>query len=72
MQDGYTSKCLSLNPKRNLGRLSLGLMLSTLGLKLAVLEDKEALARVRPRLEPRKHNGAHRRPAGGQQATPVR
>jgi hypothetical protein len=67
MQSGYTSKCLAIRPRRTLGRLSLGLVLSTLGLKLAVLEDKEQLARMRPRLERRKKNGIHRRPAGQQQ-----
>ena len=75
LQSGYTSKVLSLRPKRTLGRLSLGLMLSTLGLRLIVVEDKEQLARVRGRLEPRKKNGLHRRPGpvnGGQQQSVVR
>jgi hypothetical protein len=69
LQDGYSGKLLSLNPKRTLGRLSLGLMLGALGLRLIVVEDREALKRVKGRLEPRKRNGLHRqlRPAGGQQ-----
>ena len=75
LQSGYTGKVLSLRPKRQLGRLSLGLMLSTLGLRLIVVEDKEQLRRVQSRLAPRKHNGKHRQPiepAGGQPQQPVR
>jgi hypothetical protein len=74
LQSGYTSKCLTLGLKRKtLGRLSLGVLLQALGLQLVVVEDPEALARVRPRLEPRRKNGMHRRPAGGeQQSSPVR
>jgi len=69
LQSGYTGKLLAISPSRNLGRLSLGCLLSTLGLRLVVVEDPEALARVRPRLERRKHNGKHRQlgPAGQQQ-----
>jgi len=63
LPSGYCGKVLGLKRNRTLGRLSLGLVLQSLGLRLAVLEDPEALARVKPRLEPRKHNGAHRRPA---------
>jgi hypothetical protein len=69
LQSGYSGKLLSLHPKRTLGRLSLGLLLATLGVQLVMVEDREALKRVKGRLEPRKHNGAHRRsPAvnGGQ------
>jgi hypothetical protein len=68
LQDGYTGKVLGLHPSRNLGKLSLPLLLNTLGLKLAVLEDRQQLARLRPRLQPRKKNGPgrHIEPAGGQ------
>ena len=66
LQSGYTGKVLSLRPKRQLGRLSLGLMLSTLGVQLVMVEDPEQLARMRPRLVKRKKNGPgrHIEPAG--------
>ena len=74
LQEGYTGKVLAISPSRALGRMSLGALLGALGLKLAVLEDREALARVRPRLVKRRHNGKHRElgPVGGQQHSVVR
>jgi hypothetical protein len=50
----YTSKLLAMRPGRSLGKLSLGLILGTLGLKLAVLEDEEALSKVRGRFTKRR------------------
>jgi hypothetical protein len=46
----YTSKLLSENNRTSLGRISLGPLLGTLGLKLAVVPDADALARIRHRL----------------------
>src|SRR5258705_9916877 len=45
---GYVSKLLCDPPIRHFGRVSLGCFLGAVGLKLAVLEDAEALARIRP------------------------
>jgi hypothetical protein len=59
LASGYVGKVLGLNGKKQLGRVSLGVVLSALGLKLAVLEDPEALERVRPRLT-RRHGGPRR------------
>jgi hypothetical protein len=47
---GYAGKLLSPRPIKHLSYLSLGLMLGALGLKLLVVEDSEALARVQRRL----------------------
>jgi hypothetical protein len=53
----YTSKLLSRNYKTSLGQTSLGPILGALGLKLAVLPDDEALAKVIDRLPPRGTKG---------------
>ena len=47
LQSGYSGKRLVPVPVRSLGRISLSPLLQTLGLRIAVLEDREALARVR-------------------------
>lgn len=47
---GYCSKLLSPNRTKKLGALSMQLLLGALGVKLAVLEDAEQLARIRPKL----------------------
>jgi hypothetical protein len=60
LQSGYISKLLSPRPSKRLGQLSLGLILQTLGLKLVLVEDKEAMARVRSRLTPRYRAGSPR------------
>jgi hypothetical protein len=60
LPSGYCGKVLGLHPNRTLGRLSLPLLLSTLGLKLAVLSDDEQLAKMRSRLTPRRNNGPRR------------
>jgi hypothetical protein len=49
----YTSKLLSRNYKTSLGQTSTGPILGALGLKLAVLPDDEALAKIRHRLPAR-------------------
>jgi hypothetical protein len=48
---------LSPIPYRTVGLLSLGPLLGALGLKLAVLPDDEALAKVRDRLPTRGNSG---------------
>jgi hypothetical protein len=53
MTKGWSSKTIGYGAKR-LGMLSLGPMLGALGLKLLVVEDEEAFARIRPRLAQRK------------------
>jgi hypothetical protein len=50
----YANKVLSPSQMKGLGRLSLGCMLGATGVKLIMVEDKEALARIRTRLVPRK------------------
>jgi len=47
LQPGYSSKLLSPNPTKRIGPLALTLLLPTLGAKLLVVEDPEALARLR-------------------------
>jgi hypothetical protein len=51
----YTAKLLALPvPVKALGPVSMGPLLGTLGLKLIVAEDAEALEKIRHRLVPRK------------------
>jgi hypothetical protein len=57
LPNGYASKLLSRNNKTSLGRVSMGPLLGALGLKLAVLPDDEALAKVIDRLPPRGTKG---------------
>jgi hypothetical protein len=52
----YTAKLLAPKGLKSLGRISMGPILGALGLKLAVLPDDEALARIRHRL-PKSRNG---------------
>jgi hypothetical protein len=54
LPDGYASKLLSVVPMKNMGKISLGPMLRTLGLKLVVTEDPEALAAMSHRLPKRR------------------
>ena len=48
----YCSKVLRVQPTRGFGQFSLDGLLGALGLMLLVVEDAEALARVRGRLKP--------------------
>jgi hypothetical protein len=50
---GHASKLLAPRPLKKLGNLTLGLLLQTMGLKLVVVEDPEALERIRAKLIPR-------------------
>jgi hypothetical protein len=65
LASGYVGKVLGVSGMKPLGRVSLGVLLAALGLKLAVLEDPEAMARMRGRLVKRKPNGLHRRAVNG-------
>jgi hypothetical protein len=47
---GYANKLLAPRPTKSIGRMAFGVLLGSLGLKLLVVEDAEALARVRGRL----------------------
>jgi hypothetical protein len=48
----YTAKIIGAQPTRKFGQMSFEALLGALGLMLLVVEDTEALARVRARLEP--------------------
>jgi hypothetical protein len=49
---GHVGKLLGAKRTKNLGPLTLGMMLGALGLKFAIIEDAEATARIRSRYEP--------------------
>lgn len=69
LQDGYVSKLMSPRPSKLFGELSLTLILETLCLRIIVVEDDEALARLRPRLVPRYHAGdAHQTVSHGRRS----
>jgi hypothetical protein len=53
MQPGYSSKLLSVSKTKMLGAVTMPLLLPALGLKLQVVEDPEAMERIRSRLTPR-------------------
>jgi hypothetical protein len=53
LADGHASKLLSPVPIKKLGHISLGPILSVLGLKIALIEDPEAVARTIRMAEPR-------------------
>jgi hypothetical protein len=57
LPNGYTTKLLAPIPIRHFGRVSLGLILTVLGLKLVVVTDGEGLLRRR--------NARHTMPAEG-------
>lgn len=54
LQDGYANKLLAPTPMKRLGNFTMGPVLQTLGLKLIVVEDAEALERIKGRLIPRR------------------
>jgi hypothetical protein len=47
---GHAGKLLSPKPSKGLGEISLALVLQTLGVKLVLVEDPQAAAKLRPRL----------------------
>jgi hypothetical protein len=73
LTSGYAGKLLSRRFRRTLGRVSLGVLLAALGLRLVVEEDPAALDRVRDRLTQRKANGRHRElePVEGNGSQPI-
>lgn len=61
LPERYTVKLFAPVPVKGLGRVSMGLLLGALGLKLDVVVDDAAYARVRDRLVQRScHNGGMR------------
>lgn len=55
LTNGYASKLLALPPIKKFGPISLGPTMRALGLKMIVVDDPEALAKVEGRLTPREH-----------------
>ena len=53
LPNGYASKLLCEPPMQRMGALSLGLILGAMGYSIQLIEDAEALARVKGRLKPR-------------------
>jgi hypothetical protein len=53
LADGHASKILSPGKQKILGPVTTGLILQVLGLQLLVVEDLEALGRIKPKLVPR-------------------
>lgn len=51
LQHGYTSKLLSPVPTKHISRMSFGALLGAMGLKLLLVVDDEALARVQSRID---------------------
>jgi hypothetical protein len=54
--DGYASKLLALKPVKIIGPKSLGPVLGALGVRLLLIEDEEAVRRLKHRWKPRKAN----------------
>jgi hypothetical protein len=53
LQEGYCGKLLAPVPIKRLGMESLGPLLTVLGVKLIMVEDRDALRRIGPRLTKR-------------------
>jgi hypothetical protein len=53
LQNGYAAKLLADPPIRGLGRISFAALTGALAVRIAVIEDTEALERLRPRLDRR-------------------
>jgi hypothetical protein len=59
LPDGYASKLLAPVPMKGLGKISLGPMLTALGLKLVVVEDLDAVRQITSKLPRKLHaNGS--------------
>lgn len=50
---GYSASLLAENDRKRIGQLTLDLLLGATGLKMVLVEDPEALAKVAPQYEPR-------------------
>ena len=59
---GYCGKLLAPNPKRNIGFVSIGLLLGALGLKLLEVEDRKMMDLTRHRLVRRIRRGKKAHP----------
>ena len=59
---GYSAKLLGPNPGKRFGVMSFCAIMGALGIKLLAVDDPEALARVRPRLVPRRKRLPQTRP----------
>jgi hypothetical protein len=59
LPEGQTSKLLSPVPDQEMGRISFPNLLGALALAVVVVEDAEAIARLRHRLTPRDTKRAH-------------
>jgi hypothetical protein len=57
LSEGYCSKIVGPGRAKQLGRISAPALLGALALKLVVVEDPAALARLRSRLVPRRRKG---------------
>jgi hypothetical protein len=68
--DRYAAKLLAptARPVRRLGHMSMGALLGALGVRIVLVEDREALAKVRARYRPRKYA----RPRGWRARVPVK
>lgn len=54
-QDGYTGKLLAPVPIKGIGQVTLGPLLTVLGLKIVLIEDADALTRYAKRAKKRRH-----------------
>lgn len=52
----HSQKILGCNPGRGITRITLGPLLGSLGLKVLIVEDDEAIARIAPRWRKRNRN----------------
>jgi hypothetical protein len=68
---GHSSKLLAPGLLKNLGPVTLGLMLQSLGVRLVLVEDAAALERISPRLRPREVSVPMRALAWGKAGTLV-
>jgi hypothetical protein len=69
LQTGYVSKLLAPSPIRRLGPESMGPLMVVLGVRMIMVEDVEAMARIVPRLEQRKlHHASGGMPTRGRSA----
>lgn len=72
LQNGYAGKLLAPVPIKNIGRVSLGPLLTVMGVKLLLVVDDEALARYTARAEKRKTASATMLPRKNRSRTQYR
>ena len=63
LQEGYSAKILSPNPQKNLGRVTLPLLLGALGCVLILAADEAQVKRINERVTKRNLKMVHNRPA---------